>query len=141
MKKRRFPSSALPSVVVPITPMLDMTFQLLFFFLLRYNPNALEGQMEMSLPTPVEPKSQQQDSNTIPSGSDLDSPAKVTLVVRTRQDEDKSKISQITVKVTVQDVPTETSLQTPDGKLDTLIMDLQDRLSKNELEANNTISI
>lgn len=37
-------------VEVAITPMLDMTFQLLFFFLLNYHPSALEGQMSMALP-------------------------------------------------------------------------------------------
>jgi biopolymer transport protein ExbD len=37
-----------------ITPMLDMTFQLLFFFILNYNPGALEGQLAMSLPMKAE---------------------------------------------------------------------------------------
>ena len=31
--------------------MLDMTFQLLFFFLLNYHPTAPEGQMDLALPT------------------------------------------------------------------------------------------
>src|SRR5205085_7426088 len=40
-----------PAVVLPITPMLDMTFQLMFFFLTTFNPSSVkEGQMDMSLP-------------------------------------------------------------------------------------------
>ena len=38
-------------IALPITPMLDMTFQLLFFFIMNFNPADLEGQMDMSLPS------------------------------------------------------------------------------------------
>ena len=38
-------------IVLPITPMLDMVFQLLFFFIMNFNPADLEGQMDMSLPS------------------------------------------------------------------------------------------
>jgi biopolymer transport protein ExbD len=37
-------------VTLPITPMLDMTFQLLFFFIVNFHPADLEGQMDVSLP-------------------------------------------------------------------------------------------
>jgi biopolymer transport protein ExbD len=37
-------------VTLPITPMLDMTFQLLFFFIVNFHPADLEGQMDLSLP-------------------------------------------------------------------------------------------
>src|SRR5947207_2085199 len=43
-------SEAAPEVELPITPMLDMAFQLLTFFLFTYHPSALEGQMELALP-------------------------------------------------------------------------------------------
>jgi biopolymer transport protein ExbD len=51
---------ASPEVELPITPMLDMTFQLLTFFIFTYHPSAVEGQMEFSLPSaatggPVQP--------------------------------------------------------------------------------------
>jgi biopolymer transport protein ExbD len=39
-----------PQVELPITPMLDMTFQLLTFFIFTYHPSAVEGQMDFSLP-------------------------------------------------------------------------------------------
>ena len=37
-------------VTLPITPMLDMTFQLLFFFIVNFHPADLEGEMTLSLP-------------------------------------------------------------------------------------------
>jgi len=37
-------------VELPITPMLDMTFQLLVFFLFTFRPPALEGQLDFALP-------------------------------------------------------------------------------------------
>jgi biopolymer transport protein ExbD len=41
-----------PEVTLPVTPMLDMTFQLLFFFLATFNPSsAREGQMALILPS------------------------------------------------------------------------------------------
>jgi len=44
------PHDAPPEVNLPITPMLDMAFQLLMFFLFTYNPSALEGQLDFALP-------------------------------------------------------------------------------------------
>jgi len=37
---------------LPITPMLDMSFQLLAFFIMTFRPAATEGQIAMSLPPP-----------------------------------------------------------------------------------------
>src|SRR5436305_12873923 len=42
-------------IVLPVTPMLDMTFQLMFFFLTTFNPSSIkEGQMDLSLPAKSE---------------------------------------------------------------------------------------
>jgi len=49
MPRRTTASDA--KISLPITPMLDMTFQLLFFFIMNFNPADLEGQMDMSLPS------------------------------------------------------------------------------------------
>lgn len=43
--------SADSKIVLPITPMLDMTFQLLFFFIVNFHPADLEGQIDMALPS------------------------------------------------------------------------------------------
>ena len=47
----RRPTKGSDKIALPITPMLDMTFQLLFFFIMNFNPADLEGQMDMSLPS------------------------------------------------------------------------------------------
>ena len=44
-------------VEVPITPMLDMAFQLLTFFILTYHPMPVEGQFVMNL-LPAQPATQ-----------------------------------------------------------------------------------
>ncbi len=51
MSRRPPRAEETPGVVLPITPMLDMAFQLLAFFILTYHPSALEGQMELLLPS------------------------------------------------------------------------------------------
>ena len=51
MHGRRKKPEADSKVVLPITPMLDMTFQLLFFFIINFHPADLEGQMDMALPS------------------------------------------------------------------------------------------
>ena len=49
MKKRRH-----EEITIPITPMLDMAFQLLTFFILTYRPLPAEGQFSMNL-LPAQP--------------------------------------------------------------------------------------
>src|SRR4051812_14519797 len=46
-------------IELPVTPMLDMTFQLLFFFIVTFNPQSLEGQLDFTLPGPDSPRSQE----------------------------------------------------------------------------------
>jgi biopolymer transport protein ExbD len=40
-------------VTLPITPMLDMSFQLLSFFILTFHPRPAEGQLAVTLPASV----------------------------------------------------------------------------------------
>ena len=66
-----------------ITPMLDMSFQILFFFVIIYRPSALEGQMEMLLPpaaTGAAPQETQQGSS---HDTEIDLPAELEVIVRT----------------------------------------------------------
>jgi biopolymer transport protein ExbD len=42
-------------IVLPITPMLDMTFQLLFFFIVSFHPADAEGAVGMTLPADKAP--------------------------------------------------------------------------------------
>jgi biopolymer transport protein ExbD len=42
-------------IILPITPMLDMTFQLLFFFIVSFHPADAEGAVALALPTDKAP--------------------------------------------------------------------------------------
>jgi biopolymer transport protein ExbD len=79
-----------PEPNLPVTPMLDMAFQLLAFFVMTYHPSDLEGQMELSLPS--EAISQAQDKEDIKPDAPVDKDqdmklaANITVIVRTQRD-------------------------------------------------------
>jgi biopolymer transport protein ExbD len=87
-------------VEVAITPMLDMTFQLLFFFILNYHPSALEGQMSMTLPIDNQ-EAKAAKPEDVKKGSDPEAdtlPADLTVAVKTQNDGyNNGSISQLTV--------------------------------------------
>jgi biopolymer transport protein ExbD len=81
--------------VVPITPMLDLTFQLLFFFITLFDPNTgthkIEGQMDLMLPAAKEKQAQNPDdvkpqNESDKDDPDLDIPADLTVIVNTNED-------------------------------------------------------
>jgi biopolymer transport protein ExbD len=75
-------------VALPITPMLDMTFQLLFFFIINFHPADLEGQLKMALPAeevPQRPGGKELEGPRRPS--ELEFPADLTVKVRTQRGE------------------------------------------------------
>jgi biopolymer transport protein ExbD len=60
-------------VTLPITPMLDMSFQLLAFFVMTFqSANALEGQIDMLLPRGGTPQAKQPDQVDLSKDSDAD---------------------------------------------------------------------
>ena len=75
-------------VMLPITPMLDMAFQLLFFFIMNFNPADLEGQLDMSLPSDTEKQAHRaEDVKQAKAGKpDLEPPSDLTVKVRTQLD-------------------------------------------------------
>lgn len=80
-------------VELPITPMLDMTFQLLVFFILTFRPQALEGQMNFALPS---------GSGSMPQGEsaagEVELPPEWTVMVKTVRDGiNDGSISQLIV--------------------------------------------
>jgi biopolymer transport protein ExbD len=88
MVRRR--AEAESKVTLPITPMLDMTFQLLFFFIMNFNPADLEGQMDMSLPSDevkAADKNAKPDPKAQPDKKAVDFPSDLTIKVRTQQGE------------------------------------------------------
>lgn len=84
-----------PEVEIPVTPMLDMAFQLLTFFIFTYHPSEMEGQMEMALPGGGTYKAQKQEDVNPESMSDpdVDAQAKVTLRVKTQHSDEAGAIA------------------------------------------------
>jgi biopolymer transport protein ExbD len=88
MPSRSRPRDPGPEVTLPITPMLDMTFQLLFFFIATYHrPTGLEGQMDLALPSEAKAKAPDEtlvDTNQMSSDDTPDLDADVTVIVQTQ---------------------------------------------------------
>lgn len=106
-------SEAGPEPNLPVTPMLDMAFQLLAFFVMTYHPSDLEGQMELSLPSEniSQAKSAEEVKTDAPSDKDkpIDLPVSVTVIVRTQRDNVQAgSISGIIVEEEVGKHPVET---------------------------------
>ncbi|CAN5496975.1 hypothetical protein BH10PLA2_BH10PLA2_36020 [soil metagenome] len=90
MKKRRRTLIQDPPVEVeiPVTPMLDLAFQILLFFIFTYQPSRMEGQLEMTLPDLAQAKAAKPE-NVKPSSSatgELELPAEVTVLLYIRRD-------------------------------------------------------
>jgi len=85
-----------------VTPMLDMSFQLLFFLILGFKPsNIEEGKLEFNLPASGEAKARAPIDNPTPSDTELALPAQLTVHVRTVNDGiNNGNISAILVKST-----------------------------------------
>ncbi len=77
-------------LTLPITPMLDMAFQLLAFFIFTYHPSDLEGQMDLSLPSEAVSQAEKKE-NVDPAAQsnrnpNLELPADLTVIIRTQRD-------------------------------------------------------
>ncbi len=128
MKRRTLMPEERKGVVMPITPMLDMTFQLLFFFILNYHPNALEGQMDLSLPAPTDNKAIETPEKPLPSDSQSDDiPAQVKVIVKTQQGTDAEGLIS---RVTVEELTGSTDIEVLSGKVDKLQKHLE-RIGEN----------
>jgi biopolymer transport protein ExbD len=89
MSSRRRPEDG-PEPNIPVTPMLDMAFQLLAFFVMTYHPSDLEGQMQLALPAndaKAAHSQQEQDPTTKHDANPvLEVPSDLTVVVKTQND-------------------------------------------------------
>ena|ERR1700722_4747585 len=87
---RRGNNDASSKVTLPITPMLDMTFQLLFFFIVNFHPADLEGEMNLALPVDAEKQAHKQEDVKKDAKVDKDAqpefPSDLTVKVRTQLD-------------------------------------------------------
>src|SRR5689334_5141435 len=101
MTRRHKSAQAHGKVEVAVTPMLDMTFQLLFFFILNYHPSALEGQMSMALPNDKQ-EAKAEKLEDVKTGSDPQDdtlPADLTVQIKTQNDGfNNGIISQLAVR-------------------------------------------
>jgi biopolymer transport protein ExbD len=102
---RRRGQGGTTEINLPITPMLDMTFQLLFLFIASYHPpTGLEGQMDLSLPSDkAAPKASdpKEVDNTMPSSTDMpDLKDDITIIVQTQSGggQQSDSISRMTVR-------------------------------------------
>ena len=88
-------------VELPITPMLDLAFQVLLFFILTYHPSQLEGQMDLALPDAAQARAldlKDAKPESATPGS-LELPSEITVIVRTHHDGGgEGRISQIVVQ-------------------------------------------
>jgi biopolymer transport protein ExbD len=94
---------------LPITPMLDMTFQLLFFFIMTFNPQSMEGQLDFTLPATGDYKSRDINmSEPKPSDTEIELPTDLTVQVKSPEVGNKGDIGNIIVssKETQHQVPT-----------------------------------
>jgi hypothetical protein len=73
-------------VPLPITPMLDMAFQLLAFFIMTYNPTDLEGQLDQALPTEAAKAAHKKEDvkleTKVDANPDLEPPSDLRMEVR-----------------------------------------------------------
>jgi biopolymer transport protein ExbD len=129
MSHRGKHDSGPPKIEIPITAMLDMSFQLLFFFIMHYKPSMMEGQMDMSLPAKTEPASKEKENpNPVASDKqddDIKLPADVTITVRAIKDggQHHGQISNISVRSR----SGETAVQTA-SELTPHLMKIRDKL-------------
>ena len=67
MSRRRTPTETPLEVRLPITPMLDMTFQLLFYFVIMFKPTPVEGQSPSICPGRKGPRQRNRPRSTRPT--------------------------------------------------------------------------
>jgi biopolymer transport protein ExbD len=83
MGRRRTPDAPI-DIQLPITPMLDMSFQLLAFFVMTFRAvGAAEGELDMFLPAAGEAKAKAADAVDLSKNSDadIDQATDLTIVV------------------------------------------------------------
>ena len=114
---RHFKPSDDPGVQLPITPMLDMAFQLLAFFIFTYHPSDLEGQMELNLPDKPEAAATEVLDKPMPAMAEDEEPkveADITVFLRTQHD---GRLDGDISQIIVREGPDEFPVETPEALL------------------------
>ncbi len=71
-------------VELPVTPMLDMTFKLLFFFIVTFNPPALESQFDFPFPR-SEGSRGAPEGEPRPPGQEIELPSDLTVEIKAHE--------------------------------------------------------
>ncbi len=126
-------------VTLPITPMLDMSFQLLFFFISTFKlPTGMEGSMDLNLPseaTAKAPKPEDVDPSKPSEDKPPDLQAEITISVQTQaQGADADGISNINIEETAG----KTSVPPPYSKD---LHELSDKLAETHQAADSKMSV
>jgi biopolymer transport protein ExbD len=133
MRTRRAKGDPGPGVSLPITPMLDMAFQLLTFAIVNFHPSAFEGQMDLNLPSEADKAARAQQEADPRAAADkddtIDLPSDLTVIVRTQQDGvHNGIISALTVQETSGPKPIEGGLD----ELLSYLLEAQKRVSNKD---------
>jgi biopolymer transport protein ExbD len=133
MPKRHRDTEPDVSIALPVVPMLDLSFQILFFFIITFNPSKAEGKMSMNLPASGQAKAKDQvavDLNK--SELTLEVPADFVVLVRSYDD---SFTLSIRNAEKVDEIGTALGLSQMNSKerrteIDKLLQKLQEALAK-----------
>jgi biopolymer transport protein ExbD len=122
-------------VQIPIPPMLDMTFQLLIFFMLWFKPSSLEGQMDLSLPTDKPTIADKNEAKApdaaIDDDPDVEKPPEVTVIIKAILGDDPRTLGQISaISIQLKEDPTPTAISEEGADTDRLLFLLQEKLKK-----------
>ncbi len=118
-------------VMLPITPMLDFTFQLLFFFLLWFRPSASEGQMDLALPTdkPIVSDVVKNVEKEVGDPEEVEEPPEVTVIIKAIRGDDPRTLGQIS-EISVQTKQGTDLIREDGADTDRLLVLLQEHLKK-----------
>jgi len=135
---RRHVTEEAPEIAIPVTPMLDMTFQLLTFFIFTYHPlSVVEGQMDFTLPATGDAKARTQDQVDPDRPSDTDLSPKGALTVTIKAQPGSPPTGEIGhIKVQMPNGGRELSFNQPEELANYLktIRDTKDLENKNDIQ-------
>jgi biopolymer transport protein ExbD len=132
--KHKAPSGLDLNLNVVITPMLDMAFQMLAFFILTFQPSQLEGALDLNLPTTGEAKAETpQEADPSSPDTALAKEADIKVAVTTPRGDGAGEIGQISVY----DRLTATETPIPGKSVTEMLENLREHLQKAIPKLNN----
>ncbi len=126
-------------IVLPAASFLDMVFQLFAFFIITYNPSALEGQVELALPASGQARAEtpEQSDPTVVPDKDAELRTELVVFVKANQAAGNGTIGAVTVEDNA-GVATEVSV---DPEKDPDLVALRDYLKRTQIGLSDKDSI